>query len=103
MTKKANERSQELESELMMNDPNYRNKVLAENTGWLPIETAPRNQMEMFIVRGFDAPIGMGAYGKYTTDAYAVWADEGNFIRWPHPFRPTHWMPLPPAPAKEPK
>lgn len=103
MIKNAKERSQELESELMMNDPNYRNKFLQKAQGWLPIETAPRNQMEMFIVRGFNTRIGMGAYAGYTTDAYAVWADEGNFVRWPHPFRPTHWMPLPPAPSDEPK
>lgn len=59
---------------------------------WKPIATAPRNQKEMFIVKGLD--VDMKGF-SYTTDPWAVWADEGNFVRWPHAFSPTHWMPLP--------
>lgn len=59
---------------------------------WLPIESAPRNTKEMFVVKGFD--VDMGGF-KYTTDPWAVWSDEGSFVRWPHKFKPTHWMPLP--------
>jgi hypothetical protein len=60
---------------------------------WQPIETAPKEYTkEMFVV------IAIGANGgKYNTDPYCVWYDDGDFIRWPHSFKPTHWMPLPPV------
>lgn len=54
----------------------------------------------MFVVRGFDVlTIATGI--KYTTDPYCVWYEEGEFVRWPHRFPPTHWMPLPPPPKKD--
>lgn len=49
------------------------------------------------MVKGFD--VDMGGF-KYTTDPWAVWADEGSFVRWPHNFKPTHWMPLPQSAEK---
>lgn len=68
---------------------------------WQPIETAPKQGREMFVVRGFNVTNLNAGCRNYTTDAYCVWpGDEGNgWVRWPHTFPPTHWMPLPKAPA----
>ena len=66
--------------------------------GWLPIESSPRHTKEMFVVRAFDVLINGH---KYTSDPYCVWADKAEFVRWPHPFEPTHWMRIPPAPSTE--
>lgn len=70
---------------------------------WLPIETAPKDSREMFVVRAFNVdPIGIGKGFSYTSDAYAVFrADDGAFVRWPHTWPPTHWMPLPAAPSAQ--
>jgi hypothetical protein len=65
--------------------------------GWMPIETAPKNQKEMFIVKAFNAETHCGT--RYTSDPWGVWAENGHFIRWPHKFKPTHWIPLPAAPG----
>ena len=66
---------------------------------WQPIETAPKDGRLMFVVRGFGVTnLNCGARA-YTTDPYCVWpGDDGGWVRWPHPFPPTHWMSLPPAP-----
>lgn len=67
---------------------------------WQPIETAPKNTREMFVVIG----VGIQHFSDphlYTTDPWCVWRYEsGSFARWPHPFAPTHWMPLPPPPGE---
>lgn len=65
---------------------------------WQPIETAPKDGREMFVVRAFDVdPNGRGIQ-KYTTDAYCVWREGDKFARWPHNFPPTHWVALPKKP-----
>jgi hypothetical protein len=68
--------------------------------GWLPIEAAPRATTEMFVVRAFNVSRSPGTT-PYTSDPYCVWhsAHEG-FIRWPHKFAPTHYLPLPEAPIE---
>lgn len=71
---------------------------------WQPIETCPKTKNPMFVVIAID----VDRYGhKYTSDPYCVWwsdqiiiGDERSdykthFPRWPHPFAPTHWAPLP--------
>ena len=64
---------------------------------WLPIDTAPQDSRVMFVVRAYNAEIGRGHL--YTSDPWCVWSDDfGRFMRWPHPFPPTHWMPLPEPP-----
>jgi len=67
----------------------------AEAGEWLPISTAPkvREPYRMFVVIAVDVRVGNGT--RYTTDPYCVWPEDGKFVRWPHPFPPTHWMPLP--------
>lgn len=62
---------------------------------WLPISTAPkvREPHQMFVVIAVDVRAGNGT--RYTTDPYCVWPEGSKFVRWPHPFPPTHWMPLP--------
>ena len=66
---------------------------------WQKIETAPRNTQEMYVVRGFN--VDMGGY-YYTTDPWCVWHNDiDGFVRWPHSFEPTHWMPLPDPPKEK--
>jgi len=64
---------------------------------WQPIETAPKETREIFVVRGFR--VNVRTAFPYTTDPYCVWRrGDGGYERWPHHFPPTHWMPLPPPP-----
>lgn len=65
---------------------------------WLPISTAPktRTPYSMFVVIAMDVTVGAAI--RYTTDPYCVWPlgfQTGEYVRWPHSFPPTHWMPLP--------
>ena len=63
---------------------------------WQPIDTAPKdNGRKIFVVKAFDVLL---SGRKYTSDPYCVWRDKDEFVRWPHKFDPTHWMPLPDAP-----
>ena len=60
---------------------------------WKDIDSAPVG-MEMFVVKAFGASIG--TISTYTSDPYCVWqTSEGTFERWPHKFKPTHWLELP--------
>ena len=65
---------------------------------WHPIETAPKETTQMFVVVAFGAKVGAT---PYNSDPWCVWHQRGEFVRWPHKFSPTHWMPLPKAPAME--
>ena len=74
-------------------------ELAAVPAGWQPIETAPKNGRAMFVVQALDVCNSFTGNRPYTTDPYCVWPDdEGDFARWPHPFPPTHWTPLPAAP-----
>ena len=66
---------------------------------WQPIETAPKNDKVMFIAIAVGVKVTPESV-PYTTDPWCVWQDvnRGEFVRWPHRFRPTHWMPLPEPP-----
>ena len=65
---------------------------------WQPIETAPKETTQMFVVVAFGAKVGAT---PYNSDPWCVWHQRGEFVRWPHKFSPTHWMPLPEAPAMQ--
>ena len=65
---------------------------------WLPIETAPKETTQMFVVVAFGAKVGAT---PYNSDPWCVWHQRGEFVRWPHKFSPTHWMPLPEATAMQ--
>lgn len=55
---------------------------------WKEIEYLSVKRGEMFVVKGFGV-----RDGTYNTDPYCVWIDSGGeFVRWPHPFQPTHYM-----------
>ena len=65
---------------------------------WQPIETAPKETTQMFVVVAFGAKVGAT---PYNSDPWCVWHQRGEFVRWPHKFSPTHWMPLPDAPTMQ--
>lgn len=67
---------------------------------WSLIEDIPNSikiSRKMFVVIAKDIEIMSGK--TYTTDPYCVWyeesREEGAFVRWPHPFPPTHFYVLP--------
>lgn len=64
---------------------------------WQSIETAPRNTTRMYVVRAYNVSFH-GVFG-YDSDPYCVWHRDSKFVRWPHHFEPTHWMPLPEPPS----
>lgn len=74
---------------------------------WQSISTLPDDYKGMFVVIGLDVLIPR-VNKQYTTDPYCVWLNRNpllkiqevlaeKFVRWPHPFPPTHWLPLPPT------
>lgn len=71
---------------------------------WQPIETVPKDDRTMLVVRAFNVKNRFTGGVEYTSDPWCVWVDvkgsEIVFCRWPHRFPPTHWMPLPPPPEK---
>ena len=71
--------------------------IHAENE-WQPIETAPRDSRKVIALISVAGPKG------YITDPWTGWIEaDGKASRWPHPFPPTHWFHLPPAPKSEPQ
>jgi hypothetical protein len=70
----------------------------APTSQWQDIATAPRKSRTMFVVKAFDALVEGGR--RYTSDPWCVWRPaDGEFVRWPHSFPPTHWCELPPLSA----
>lgn len=78
-----------------------------DDNGWLPMETAPRDGTEFLI---YVPP--HERYGTPAVMAVVYWEggggwpwrlanDEENWTSWPEQ-APTHWRPLPPAPAEQP-
>lgn len=66
---------------------------------WFPIEELVVQDREMFVAIAIDVQPFTDSCKKYTSDAYCVWrAANGEMIRWPHQFDPTHFIYLP---AKE--
>jgi hypothetical protein len=63
---------------------------------WLPIDTAPTDGRQMFVVRTIAITPFPNSRSLYTSDPWCVWrGSDGSFVRWPHDFQPTHWVPLP--------
>lgn len=62
--------------------------------GWRDIESAPPYGVQVLLIGKY--PTGYG-----WSDIYHGWRNAGgsNWDRWPHNFRPTHWMPLPAPPT----
>lgn len=65
-----------------------------------PIATCPKDRT-MFVA--------IAVLPNYTTDPWCVWYQPENltneqncgFVRWPHPFPPTHWLQIPKTPTYE--
>ena len=72
---------------------------------WQPIETAPKDVIEMFVIRAFNVTSPSGHVKNYTSDPFCVSGfsarDDGDWDGWPHSFRPTHWLRLPPPPEPQ--
>lgn len=69
--------------------------------GWQPIDTAPKEGRAMFVVKAFNVTDKNVGVRNYTSDPWCVWPGGGlGWVRWPHHFPPTHWMPLPATPPK---
>ena len=60
---------------------------------WQPIDQAPQNTKEMFVVIALG--VSFSNVSNYTSDPYCVWSQDGKFMRWPHEFSPTHFCTLP--------
>lgn len=86
-----------------------------ESSGWLPIETAPKDERSTILLGHFDGyeaagdayEVTAGFWGQLDghaedADAPHAWCDwtrgldEDDF--WTEVEKPTHWMPLPPPP-----
>lgn len=69
-----------------------------QGDGWIACsERMPEACAQILMVA-----VGAGPRVDYTTDRYAGWLDDlGTWVRWPHPFPPTHWRPLPAPPTKK--
>lgn len=63
-------------------------------TAWRPIETAPKQGRALF---GFH---GQFHWMPFTGECGTYWSIGKADVNYA---TPTHWMPLPPAPAKEPE
>lgn len=74
-------------------------KVEYQDGVWLPIDSAPYTK-EMFVVKAFNVVNGFTGGLPYTSDPWCVWLEkDGSFARWPHNFKPTHWLKLPTEPV----
>ena len=65
---------------------------------WMKIENLPdlyKTSRRMFIVKAFSVFPTEQSVMPYTTDPYCVWYENGDFVRWPHKFTPTHYAILP--------
>jgi Lar family restriction alleviation protein len=63
---------------------------------WQPIETAPKDGTEVWAFNGEQARM---LWSEGQEWALWVWADQLLADADPEPEQPTHWMPLPAAPA----
>lgn len=59
-----------------------------------PIDTLNVSDKKMFVAIAIDVQFRDGSF-PYTTDPYCVWKEGDKYVRWPHSFPPTHWLPLP--------
>lgn len=65
-------------------------------SGWREINNGAIFPKTMFVVKAFNVCNGFTDGKEYTSDPWCVWLEpDGSFARWPHHFKPTHWMPLP--------
>jgi hypothetical protein len=66
---------------------------------WIPIDKLEDggSPLRMFVVIALNTTQARSDGVPYTSDPYCVWKDRqtGKFERWPHPFPPTHYFPLP--------
>jgi hypothetical protein len=77
-------------------------------TGWKPIETAPKDGTRVLLA--FSARVHVGWWIDEVTTRYGrehrsqqEWHVEGMDLLWRDRPKPTHWMPLPALPARQPE
>jgi hypothetical protein len=67
-------------------------------TGWQDISTAPKDGTRVML--SYDDSVTTGRYWDAWNDGTADWFDDSDDVLCGY-LKPTHWMPLPPAPEKE--
>ncbi|GEM_PF-2052210 len=69
--------------------------------GWMPIETAPKDGVELWVFNGEQGVMHWteGAMPGVGHWALWVWADQTVADIDPEPIQPTHWRPLPAPPT----
>lgn len=75
--------------------------ALATAQTWQPIETAPKDG-KILLLMGDTIHIGYWSDEKYAARPKPYWATVASWfgVTWMRNNQPTHWMPLPAAPAK---
>ena len=73
-------------------------KELVAVEGWRTIETAPKDRTVVVLI-GVTEGNGFTGGRPYRSDPWCGWFSDGEWQRWPHPWPPTHWMPLPAPPS----
>jgi hypothetical protein len=68
---------------------------------WQPISTAPKTSRNEQGELQYVLLIARYPGASGWSDIYQAWWGEGarDWIRWPHHFPPTHWMPAPAPPS----
>lgn len=66
---------------------------------WKKIENIPYQLItgnKMIVVKAINIKPHEGFNGLYTSDPYCVWIQrDGTLARWPHEYKPTHYMEIP--------
>lgn len=71
--------------------------VRQEREAWRTIDTLPVGAPPVLLIGQYP----LQSVTPVWSDIYHGWKDRnGDWSRWPHSFEPTHWMPLPAAPAQ---
>lgn len=67
-----------------------------ESFRWLKLDfnNLPEDK-KMFVVKAINVLPHEDSLNVYTSDEYCVWLQNGEFKRWPHSFKPTHYLMLP--------
>lgn len=60
---------------------------------WVSLSKDKLEDKEIVVFKAVGVPVGSAR--NYTTDPWCGWMMNGEFVRWPHDFPPTHFLRLP--------